>query len=118
MDRTTPILLHEGRGQPHATPSPSASFRGTNKICFLANVHAIELRVDLLKSQNLEFIKDQIFHLRKHTCLPIIYTVRSQPQGGKSTATISQVAELLGTPSLPTTSTCPEKDSYPLPAIF
>lgn len=48
----------------------------------LEGVHAIELRVDLLKSHDKEFILSQIALLRRHSELPIIYTARSKDQGG------------------------------------
>jgi pentafunctional AROM polypeptide len=38
----------------------------------------IELRVDLLKSFDIDFLGQQIAYIRKHTCLPILFTVRSQ----------------------------------------
>lgn len=44
---------------------------------------AVELRVDLLKETSSSFIADQIAVIRKHIDLPIIYTVRTESQGGK-----------------------------------
>lgn len=44
---------------------------------------ALELRVDLLASQEKEFIREQIFILRRYSKLPIIYTVRTDGQGGR-----------------------------------
>ncbi|CAF3630529.1 unnamed protein product [Rotaria sp. Silwood1] len=45
---------------------------------------AIELRIDLLDSYNMDFIGQQISYIRKNApLLPIIYTVRSQSQYGK-----------------------------------
>ncbi|GMM28959.1 pentafunctional protein [Martiniozyma asiatica (nom. inval.)] len=46
-------------------------------------VDAIELRVDLLKSYNVEFVAEQISLLRIHSDLPIIFTLRTISQGGK-----------------------------------
>ena len=43
---------------------------------------AIELRVDLLKETSDEYVIDQFFKLRRLTNLPLIYTVRTQNQGG------------------------------------
>jgi hypothetical protein len=45
------------------------------------NIHALELRVDLLESQSENFIKEQISLLRQYSPLPIIFTVRSIDQG-------------------------------------
>lgn len=46
-------------------------------------VHAVELRVDLLESQSIDFVSDQIGYLRMRTTLPIIFTVRTKSQGGQ-----------------------------------
>ncbi|TQV91338.1 pentafunctional polypeptide (AroM) [Cordyceps javanica] len=43
---------------------------------------AVELRVDLLKSHDPEFVTEQVSILRQHTGLPIIFTVRTASQGG------------------------------------
>ncbi|KAJ3543776.1 hypothetical protein NM208_g3398 [Fusarium decemcellulare] len=43
---------------------------------------AVEIRVDLLKSFDSEFIRDQVSLLRSYTDLPLIYTLRTQGQGG------------------------------------
>ncbi|KPM45262.1 Pentafunctional AROM polypeptide [Neonectria ditissima] len=43
---------------------------------------AVEVRVDLLKSFDSDFIRDQVSLLRSYTDLPLIYTVRTQSQGG------------------------------------
>jgi pentafunctional AROM polypeptide len=43
---------------------------------------ALELRVDLLKSWDIEFVTQQVSILRRHSHLPIIFTVRSRSQGG------------------------------------
>lgn len=45
---------------------------------------ALELRADLLESQEDDFIREQVALLRKHgNGLPIIFTVRTKGQGGK-----------------------------------
>lgn len=44
--------------------------------------NAVELRVDLLKSYDLEFVAEQIGLLRNHTEIPIIFTIRTVSQGG------------------------------------
>ena len=52
---------------------------------FASVVHgcdAIELRVDLLESYDIDFIGQQIAYIRKCTSLPIIYTIRSQTSYG------------------------------------
>lgn len=46
-------------------------------------VDAIELRVDLLKSTDAAFVSSQVSVLRNLTRLPIIFTVRSEAQGGQ-----------------------------------
>ncbi|PKY14291.1 pentafunctional AROM polypeptide [Rhizophagus irregularis] len=50
-------------------------------------VDAIELRVDLLSENgdmpSVEYIHDQLASLRRSSSLPIIFTIRSQSQGGK-----------------------------------
>lgn len=43
---------------------------------------AVELRVDLLKIQDLDFVTQQVSILRQQTELPIIFTVRTVSQGG------------------------------------
>ena len=44
---------------------------------------ALELRVDLLQECSLEFVASQLSKLQSLTSLPIIFTVRTQEQGGK-----------------------------------
>eukprot|EP00124_Ichthyophonus_hoferi_P004631 Ihof_evm1s535 gene=Ihof_evmTU1s535 len=44
--------------------------------------HAVELRVDLLSSVEPQFILQQVALIRRHISLPIIFTVRSEEQGG------------------------------------
>ncbi|KAJ3330063.1 3-dehydroquinate dehydratase (3-dehydroquinase) [Blyttiomyces sp. JEL0837] len=44
---------------------------------------ALELRVDLLKSQSSEYVSEQISILRRYSSLPIIFTVRTVGQGGR-----------------------------------
>lgn len=44
---------------------------------------AVELRVDLLKDYSTSFVGDQTATLRKNTNLPIIFTIRTESQGGK-----------------------------------
>lgn len=46
-------------------------------------VDALELRVDLLRSWESAFVAEQVALLRRHSPLPIIYTVRSRGQGGR-----------------------------------
>ncbi|VEU19891.1 DEKNAAC100170 [Brettanomyces naardenensis] len=48
-----------------------------------AGCAAVELRVDLLKSQDPQFVENQIGLLRLNTDLPIIFTLRTVGQGGK-----------------------------------
>eukprot|EP01064_Diplonema_japonicum_P034769 TRINITY_DN7328_c0_g1_i1.p1 TRINITY_DN7328_c0_g1~~TRINITY_DN7328_c0_g1_i1.p1 ORF type:complete len:1497 (+),score=475.05 TRINITY_DN7328_c0_g1_i1:1173-5663(+) len=44
---------------------------------------ALELRVDLLKDTSAGFVSKQVGLLRRHSKLPIIFTVRTKAQGGK-----------------------------------
>ncbi|PRP75357.1 pentafunctional AROM polypeptide [Planoprotostelium fungivorum] len=50
-----------------------------------ADVQAIELRVDLLDNTDAEYLAQQVALLRRYSPLPIIWTLRTQPQGGKFT---------------------------------
>jgi len=59
------------------------------------NVHALELRVDLLENQSHAFVKDQISLLRQHTDLPLVFTVRSKDQGGKFNGSEDEIMSLL-----------------------
>ena len=45
-------------------------------------VDAVELRVDLLEHAEPDFIRRQLAMLRQHTSLPVIWTVRSEREGG------------------------------------
>nr|CCA26166.1 unnamed protein product [Albugo laibachii Nc14] len=49
----------------------------------IEGVDAVELRVDLLKSTEPAFVSSQVALLRNITSLPIIFTVRSEAQGGQ-----------------------------------
>lgn len=62
---------------------------------FFADIDAIELRVDLLESTELANVREQIAVLRHSTHLPIIFTVRSQNQGGKFINDEDSIFELL-----------------------
>jgi len=59
------------------------------------NVHALEIRVDLLENQSHAFVKSQISLLRQYSDLPIIFTVRSKDQGGKFNGSESEMMSLL-----------------------
>lgn len=48
-----------------------------------AGCDAVELRVDLMKSFDASYVADQTATLRKFVNLPIIYTIRTQSQGGE-----------------------------------
>jgi len=57
---------------------------------------ALELRVDLLASQDKEYIRQQLSILRRYSKLPIIYTVRTNGQGGRFPPTeVDRMFELL-----------------------
>eukprot|EP00927_Polykrikos_kofoidii_P039617 TRINITY_DN33973_c0_g1_i1.p1 TRINITY_DN33973_c0_g1~~TRINITY_DN33973_c0_g1_i1.p1 ORF type:complete len:733 (-),score=107.77 TRINITY_DN33973_c0_g1_i1:67-2265(-) len=45
-------------------------------------VDALEIRVDLLENQSHFFVKEQLAVLRRHSTLPIVFTLRSKRQGG------------------------------------
>ncbi|CAF1074690.1 unnamed protein product [Didymodactylos carnosus] len=65
---------------------------------FLSVIHgcdAIELRVDLLESYDIDFIGQQLAYIRKHTHLPIIYTVRSQMNYGTFNNNEVEIFQLL-----------------------
>ena len=47
-----------------------------------AGCSAMEFRVDLLASWDLDFVRDQCALLRRCSPLPVIYTVRTKSQGG------------------------------------
>lgn len=49
----------------------------------LEGVNAVELRVDLLEQWSTDFVAEQVALLRLGSSLPIIFTVRSESQGGK-----------------------------------
>ncbi|KAJ3384309.1 3-dehydroquinate dehydratase (3-dehydroquinase) [Entophlyctis sp. JEL0112] len=59
--------------------------RGAVKVLDVAadGADAFELRVDLLKEWTDEFIGEQIALIRRHSDLPIIFTVRTKSQGGR-----------------------------------
>lgn len=67
-----------------------------------AGAQALELRVDLLRPPHtsetgtwiapLDYVRSQLALLRAHASLPIVYTVRTQPQGGKFPALDTQEA--------------------------
>ncbi|ODV93994.1 hypothetical protein PACTADRAFT_51732 [Pachysolen tannophilus NRRL Y-2460] len=57
---------------------------------------AVELRVDLLKSYETEFVANQVGLIRCHSNLPIIFTVRTKEQGGLfPNDNISEIEELI-----------------------
>jgi pentafunctional AROM polypeptide len=58
--------------------------------------HAIELRVDLLKTIDHDFVRQQIAHLRRHSSLPIIFTVRSATEGGQFKGSDGEYQALVG----------------------
>ncbi|OBA18036.1 Shikimate dehydrogenase [Metschnikowia bicuspidata var. bicuspidata NRRL YB-4993] len=60
-----------------------------------AGCEAVELRVDAMKSFDPSFVADQTATLRKFVALPIIYTIRTQSQGGKFPDNESNLLEQL-----------------------
>lgn len=58
-------------------------------------MHAVELRVDLLENQNVDFVRDQLAFLRFNCNLPIIFTVRSADEGGRFAGSEEVLASLL-----------------------
>lgn len=60
-----------------------------------ADVHYVELRVDLLASRTSDFIGQQISVIRRACDLPIIFTVRSMQQGGALSAKDSELRDLI-----------------------
>ncbi|KAG9415137.1 3-dehydroquinate dehydratase (3-dehydroquinase) [Aphanomyces cochlioides] len=59
------------------------------------NVHALELRVDLLESFDKTFVGQQVAKLRALSSLPIIFTVRTIGQGGAFPEDPKQIFDLL-----------------------
>jgi pentafunctional AROM polypeptide len=56
----------------------------------------LELRVDLLSSLDISYVKEQVSLLKAHTTLPIIFTLRSSDQGGKFDGSPEEAQNLLG----------------------
>eukprot|EP00668_Euglena_longa_P033180 GGOE01042710.1.p1 GENE.GGOE01042710.1~~GGOE01042710.1.p1 ORF type:complete len:1501 (+),score=423.57 GGOE01042710.1:568-4503(+) len=57
--------------------------------------HALEARIDLLESQEKDFVAQQISILRQCSDLPIIFTVRTTGQGGRFPEDEQRVFDLL-----------------------
>lgn len=58
--------------------------------------NAIELRVDLLKSHDIEFVGQQVALIRTQSSIPILFTVRTKSQGGNfADENFDQMLELL-----------------------
>jgi pentafunctional AROM polypeptide len=81
-------------GHPFSFPSSELSFfvsltdsRIEKSLAYLNDVssgaNALELRVDLLESQDIDFVGEQLALLRSVTYLPIVFTVRTKGQGGR-----------------------------------
>jgi pentafunctional AROM polypeptide len=51
-----------------------------------ADTDALELRADLLADKTADAVREQIAALRRASTLPIVFTVRTEPEGGKFTA--------------------------------
>jgi pentafunctional AROM polypeptide len=49
----------------------------------LSGVDVIEFRADLLEDHSINFVQSQIELLKQHTKLPILFTVRTEREGGK-----------------------------------
>lgn len=45
--------------------------------------NAVELRVDLLKSYDSDFVGQQIALLKENACVPVVFTIRTKSQGGR-----------------------------------
>lgn len=63
------------------------------ELTFGAN--CIELRVDLLESQEPSFVREQLLLLQRHTDLPVIFTVRTKAQGGAFDGTQEEIFALM-----------------------
>ncbi|EDQ88471.1 uncharacterized protein MONBRDRAFT_32780 [Monosiga brevicollis MX1] len=61
----------------------------------VANAQAVELRVDLLASLTEDYIATQVAAIRSATKSPIIFTVRTEPQGGRYAGSPAKYAALL-----------------------
>ncbi|KAI0965953.1 EPSP synthase-domain-containing protein [Xylaria arbuscula] len=66
-------------------PNVSSGLEIIPRVCVGSD--AVELRVDLLEDLSPESVGNQISFLRSATKLPVIFTIRSQSQGGKFTYT-------------------------------
>lgn len=58
-------------------------------------VDALELRIDFLNSLDPTFLYNQIFLLKRHCSLPIIFTLRSKTQGGNFNGTEKEYFDIL-----------------------
>ena len=58
-------------------------------------VDAIELRVDLWERRDRDWIRAQVAKVRKHSHLPLIWTVRSEREGGAFNGSEDEMADLL-----------------------
>ena len=58
------------------------------------NIDAIELRADLLEYQDRDNIEKEIFYLHQKTRLPIIFTLRSVREGGKSNINNTDIIQM------------------------
>jgi pentafunctional AROM polypeptide len=95
LKRTMGAFVNEIMGTPFEIPTSRSYFvcltypdltendALKNISAITAGCNAVELRVDLLKAYDLEFVAHQIGLLRNHTETPIIFTIRTVSQGGK-----------------------------------
>lgn len=80
-----PMTLPKGRSYFACLTYPDLSYGIALKALdtITSGCDAVEIRVDLLKSQELNFVADQVGQVRMETDLPIIFTVRTDAEGGK-----------------------------------
>lgn len=63
------------------------------ELTFGAN--CIELRVDLLESQEPSFVREQLLLLQRHSDLPVIFTIRTKGQGGAFDGSQEEISALM-----------------------
>ena len=60
-----------------------------------SGVDVIEIRVDLLKSQDLQFVSQQVALIRTVSPMPILFAVRTMAHGGKFAGSEDEYFELV-----------------------
>ena len=66
-----------------------------SKQAMIRGVDVVELRVDLLESVEIDFVRMQLALLRRHLPLPILFTVRTRAEGGSFEGSSIHMFELM-----------------------